>query len=346
MYSILEKKYQQIQRELFLGIGAFGGVIVSGTLWYWLVERWPLTDALYMTVITLSTVGFMEVNPLSDRGRLFTIVLIIVGVIWLGYIANRFTEAVIQGYFRDGVRLQQQRRLLDELSGHFILCGFGRTGQQIAQELSTEAIPFVVIDQEAELIEAAQNAGYMSIQGGATNDQTLLQAGIQRATGLITTLASDADNLYTVLSAKNLNAQIRAIVRANSEDALQKMQQVGVDAVVAPYMTVGKRMVAAALRPQVVNFMDVALTGSEPAFYIEELLIDTDSCPYIGQSLGVADVRSQTGASILAIRRANGELIGSPSAQTKFCSQDLLICMGTTQQLQALNQALSTAGFS
>lgn len=341
MYSILEKKYQQIQRELFLGIGAFGGVIVLGTLWYWLVEHWPLTDALYMTVITLSTVGFMEVNPLSNRGRVFTIVLIIVGVIWLGYIANRFTEAVIQGYFRDGVRLQQQRRLLDELSGHFILCGFGRTGQQIAQELATEDVSFVVVDQDSALIELAQNYGYMSIQGGATHDLTLLQAGIERAKGLITTLASDADNLYAVLSAKNLNSHIRAIVRANSEDALVKMQQVGADAVVSPYMTVGKRMVAAALRPQVVNFMDVALTGSEPDFYIEELLIDKESCPYIGQTLGAAGVRSQTGASILAIRRANGELIGAPSAQTAFCSQDLLICMGTTQQLHALNQALS-----
>lgn len=119
------------------------------------------------------------------------------------------------------------------------------------------------------------------------------------------------------------------------------MQQVGADAVVSPYMTVGKRMVAAALRPQVVNFMDVALTGSEPDFYIEELLINANNCPYVGQTLGVADVRSQTGASILAIRRANGELIGAPSAQTEFRSQDLLICMGTTQQLQALNQALS-----
>lgn len=341
MYSILEKKYQQIQRELFLGIAAFGGVIFLGTLWYWLIERWPLADSLYMTVITLSTVGFMEVNPLSDRGRLFTIILIIVGVIWLGYIANRFTEAVIQGYFRDGVRLQQQRRLLDELSGHFIVCGFGRTGQQIAHELVTEAVPFVVVDQDSDLIELVQNYGYMSVQGSATQNQTLRQAGIERARGLITTLASDADNLYTVLSAKTLNSSIRAIVRANSEDALEKMQQVGADAVVSPYMTVGKRMVAAALRPQVVNFMDVALTGSEPDFYIEELLIDRENCPFIGQTLEAAGVRSQTGASILAIRRANGELIGAPSAQTPFCSQDLLICMGTTQQLYALNQALS-----
>lgn len=341
MYSILEKKYQQIQRELFLGVAAFGGVILLGTLWYCLVERWPLADSLYMTVITLSTVGFMEVNPLSDRGRLFTIVLIIVGVIWLGYIANRFTEAVIQGYFRDGVRLQQQRRLLEDVSEHFVLCGFGRTGQQIAQEFASENIPFVIIDQDEEGVEVAQSLGYVTVQGGATQDRTLLQAGIARARGIVTTLASDADNLYAVLSAKNINPHIRAIVRANSEDALEKMQQVGADAVVSPYMTVGKRMVAAALRPQVVNFMDVALTGSEPDFYIEELLIDRENCPYIGQTLGAAGVRSQTGASILAIRRANGDLIGAPSAQTQFRSQDLLICMGTTQQLQALNQTLS-----
>lgn len=141
-------------------------------------------------------------STLNDRGRIFTIVLIIVGVTWLGYIANRFTEAIIQGYFRDGVRLQQQRRLLEEISGHFVLCGFGRTGQQIAQELASENIPFVIIDQDEAGVEMAQNLGYVTVQGGATQDQTLLQAGMERASGIVTTLASDADNLYAVLSAK------------------------------------------------------------------------------------------------------------------------------------------------
>ncbi|HCV32054.1 MAG TPA: potassium channel protein, partial [Microcoleaceae bacterium UBA9251] len=298
MYSTLEQKYQRLQKELMGGMVALGGVLCTGTLWYWLVEKWPLLDALYMTVFTLATVGYGEIHPLGKRGRIFTICLILMGVITIGYIVNRFTEAVIQGYFQEGARVRQQRRLVDSLVGHYILCGFGRTGRQIALEFQAENIPFVIIDFNLESIQAALQLGYTAIQGDATLDETLLNVGIEKAICIVAALPSDAENLYTVLSAKTLNPNVRAIARATTEEAVKKLQRGGADAVVSPYITGGKRMAAAALRPQVMDFLDGILTGTENSFYMEEFLVNPDSCVYVGETLRDAKLRSQSGALV------------------------------------------------
>lgn len=341
MYSTLEQKYQRLRKELIGGAIALFGVALIGSLWYRFVEGWSWPDAVYMTVITLATVGYGETHPLGNRGRLFTITLILMGVISIGYLVNRFTEALIQGYFQEGIRLRQRRRLIDTLTEHYILCGFGRTGRQIALEFKAEGIPFVTVDSEVEQIEAAQELGYVSVQGDATLDDTLLKVGIERAICLIAALPSDAENLYTVLSAKTLNPQIRAIARASTEEALKKLQRAGADAVVSPYITGGRRMAAAALRPQVLDFMDGVLTGGDRSFYLEEFLIDPQSCPVVGQTLREARLRSQSGALVLAIRRTDGNLIAGPTGETPLLPGDLLICMGTAEQLRQLNRILS-----
>ena len=323
------------------GTIALGGVFLLGTLWYKFVEGWSWEDAAYMTVITLATVGFGETHPLGSRGRLFTIALILLGVVNIGYIVNRFTEAIIQGYFQQGIRLRQQRRLMESLSGHYIICGFSRTGRQIAKEFRAEGVQFVVIDSELESIERAQNEGYIAYQGDATLDDSLLKVGIERAICIVAALPSDAENLYTVLSAKTLNPRIRAIARASTEEALQKLQRGGADAVISPYITGGKRMAAAALRPQVLDFVDGILTGADRQLYMEEFLLDPAFCPFVGQTLQKAKLRSQTGALVLAIRRLDGNLIGGPTGDTILMPGDTLICMGTAEQLRSLNQVLS-----
>ncbi|NJR16301.1 MAG: potassium channel protein [Calothrix sp. CSU_2_0] len=322
--------------------GAFGlgGVFIIGTSWYRFVEKWSWEDAIYMTVITLATVGYGETQPLGNRGRLFTIALILMGVIAIGYIVNRFTEAVIQGYFQEGIRLRQQRRLMESLSGHYIICGFSRTGRQIAKEFRAEGVPFVIIDSEMDSMRYAQQEGYTAYQGDATLDETLLRVGIVKAICIVAALPSDAENLYTVLSAKTLNPQIRAIARASTEEAVQKLQRGGADAVISPYITGGKRMAAAALRPQVMDFVDGILTGADRQLYMEELLLDPAICPVVGLTLQKARLRSQTGALVLAIRRVDGSLIGGPTGDTVLMSGDLLICMGTAEQLHSLNQIL------
>lgn len=326
------------------GAIALGGVFFIGTLWYWLVEGWSWEDAAYMTVITLATVGYGEIHPMGSRGRLFTIALILLGVMNIGYIVNRFTEAIIQGYFQEGIRLQQQRRLMESLSEHYIICGFSRTGRQIAKEFRAEGVLFVVIDSEMESIQRAQMEGYTAYQGDATLDDTLLKVGIERATCIVAALPSDAENLYVVLSAKTLNTGIRAIARASTEEALQKLQRGGADEVISPYITGGKRMAAAALRPQVLDFVDGILTGADRQLYMEEFLLDPVFCPFVGQTLQKARLRSQTGALVLAIRRLDGTLIGGPTGDTVLMSGDRLIGMGTAEQLRDLNQILGPIG--
>lgn len=340
MYSTIEQKYRRIQKELIAGAVALGCVFLIGTLWYWLVEGWSWEDAAYMTVITLATVGYGETNPLGNRGRLFTISLILMGVVSIGYIVNRFTEALIQGYFQEGIRLRQQRRSMESLSGHYIICGFGRTGRQIALEFEAESVPFVTVDLDVESIQTALQLGYIALQGDATLDETLVKVKISEAIGLVAALPSDAENLYTVLSAKTLNPQIRAIARASTQEALQKLQRAGADAVVSPYITGGKRMAAAALRPQVMDFVDGILTGADRELYMEEFRLDPDVCPCVGQTLREARLRSQSGALVLAIRRVDGTLIGGPTADTELIAGDLLICMGTAEQLRLLSQIL------
>lgn len=338
--SNLERQYRRLRAELVGGSIALAGVFLIGTLWYKFVEGWRWIDAIYMTAITLSTVGFLEVQPMGDRARIFTIVLILMGVVAIGYIINRFTEAVIQGYFQEERRMRQQKHLIESLSEHYILCGFGRTGRQVAIEFYAENIDFVVIDSELEPVQTAQSLGFVALQGDATLDQTLVKVGIERAICLVAALPSDAENLYAVLSAKTLNPKIRAIARASTEEALQKLQRGGADAVVSPYITGGRRMAAAALRPQVMDFLEGAITGADRAYYLEEFLIDPEACPFVGQSLSEAKLRSQSGALVLAIRRIDGSLIGGPTGDTTILPGDLLICMGTADHLRSLNQIL------
>ncbi|MEA5602109.1 potassium channel protein [Nostoc sp. UHCC 0252] len=326
------------------GAIALGGVFFIGTLWYSLIEGWAWEDAAYMTVITLATVGYSETHPLGSRGRLFTIGLILLGVVNIGYIVNRFTEAIIQGYFQEGIRLQQQRRLMESLLEHYIICGFSRTGRQIAKEFQAEDVPFVVIDADMESVQRAQAEGYTAYQGDATLDDTLLKVGIQRAMCIVAALPSDAENLYIVLSAKTLNSGIRVIARASTEEALQKLRRGGADEVISPYITGGKRMAAAALRPQVLDFVDGILTGADRQLYMEEFLLDPAFCPFVGQSLQKARLRSQSGALVLAIRRLDGTLIGGPTGDTILMPGDRLIGMGTAEQLRSLNQILGPIG--
>jgi voltage-gated potassium channel len=335
----VEQKYRRIRSDLQGGGLALGLVFLTGTLWYALVEKWHWLDAVYMTVITLTTVGYGETHPLGDRGHIFTIALILAGVITIGYIVNRFTEALIEGYFIEGRRLRQQKKLVESLTEHFIICGFGRIGRQIAAEFAVEQTAFVVIDADIEQVKIAQSEGYNAIQADATLDETLLKMGVEKAACLVAALPSDAENLYIILSAKSLNPGLRAIARASNEEAVQKLQRAGADKVISPYITGAKRMAAAALRPQVMDFMDGIMT-SDRSFYMEEFLIDAQTCPVAGLSLREARLRSQSGSLVLAVRRRDGNLIVGPTGETIIMAQDMLICMGTADQLRVLNQIL------
>ncbi|MEE3715998.1 potassium channel protein, partial [Tumidithrix elongata RA019] len=338
MGSII-KKYQILRLELSLGVLSLVSLILVGTIGYQWIEGWNGLNSLFMTIMILTTVGFGETPPLDDKGRVFAISLILLGLINISYIGNRFTQALFQGYFQEVIRLRQQQEIMESLNQHYIVCGFGRTGRQVTSEFAAEGVPFVVIDNDPEQVQSAKHMNYKTILGDATLDEALQRVGIERAICLVCTLPSDAENLYTVLSAKTLNPKVRAIARASNEEAIQKMRRGGADEVISPYITGGKRMAAAALRPQVMDFVDGILSSGNRSFYIEEFRLDAD-CPLVGFTLHEARLRSQTGALVLAIRRTDGNLLGGPSADTMLVEGDLLICMGTSEQLRELNQIL------
>jgi voltage-gated potassium channel len=335
----VEQKYHRIRSDLQRGGIALALVFIAGTLWYSLIEKWHWLDAVYMTVITLTTVGYGETQPLGDRGRIFTIGLILAGVITIGYIVNRFTEALIEGYFIEGRRLKQQQKLVESLADHFIICGFGRIGRQIATEFAAEGIKFVLVDASSEQVKIAQDEGHSAFQADATLDETLLKMGVEKAACLVAALPSDAENLYIILSAKSLNPSIRAIARASNEEAVRKLQRAGADKVISPYITGAKKMAAAALRPQVMDFMD-GIVANDRSFYLEEFSIDAQICPVAGLSLREARLRSQSGSLVLAVRRRDGSLIVGPTGETIIMDRDMLICMGTADQLRVLNRIL------
>jgi voltage-gated potassium channel len=337
----IEASYRRTRRHLSRGAIALGSVMVLGVLWYRFMEGWSWLDSVYMSVITLSTVGFGETNPLSPRGRLFTILLIMMGVGVIAYILNNLTEAIVQGHFQAGFHSLKRRRFMESLQNHYIICGFGRTGRQVSTEFAAEAIPFIVVDSGDDAIALAQQQGYITLQGDATQDQVLMQVGVDRARCLVAALPSDAENLYIVLSAKTLAPGIRTIARASNEEAMVKLKRGGADVVVSPYITGGKRMAAAALRPQVVNFLDGILTGAERSVYVEEFLLAAETCPAIGKTLAEAQLGRQSGALILAIRRGDGVLLVGPTADTRLYSGDMVITMGNADQLRLLSQILS-----
>jgi voltage-gated potassium channel len=339
--SATEKKYQEIKVELQRAALALSILFFVGTSWYHLVEGWTWLDALYMTVITLATVGFGETHPLGERGRIFTITLILMGVLTIGYIVNTFTEALIGGYFVEGRKLRLQRNLVESLTNHYLICGFGRIGRQIAEEFAAEQAPFIVVDSSAAQVAIAQEAGYIAIQADATLDETLIKMGIAKATCLVAALPSDAENLYIILSAKTLNPSLRAIARASNEEAVQKLQRAGASMVISPYITGARRMAAAALRPQVLDFMDGIMTSSGGSFYMEEFLVNARTCPVAGLSLREAKLRSQSGALVLAIRRQDNNLIVGPTGEAIIMGGDTLICMGTADQLRTINRLLA-----
>ncbi|MDX2256905.1 MAG: potassium channel protein [Pseudanabaenaceae cyanobacterium bins.39] len=336
----LEMELARYQKTLITNFSILGGLIIVGTLGYHLIEGWNWLDSIYMTVITLATIGYGETNPLHAGGRIFTIILIVMGVISLSYVVSQFTNAIANGHIYNIWQARQHSKMMQSLNNHYIVCGFGRTGRQITAEFRAEgSIDFVVIDSDAMAINEAQRNGYLTIMGDAALDSTLLAAGIDRAICIVSALPSDAENLYTVLSAKSLNPQIRAIARGSNEEAMQKLRRGGADEVISPYITGGKRMAAVALRPQVMDFVDGIIAGSNRSFYIEEYKIDDPRL--VGVSLKKASLRSQTGVLVLAIRRADGHVIAGPDGNTEILEGDVLISMGTPEQLRALNQLLS-----
>ncbi|MDD2321414.1 MAG: potassium channel protein [Geobacteraceae bacterium] len=314
-------------RHLKVSIIVLGLLISLGTFGYMGIEGWNFLDSLYMTVITLATVGFQEVNALSDPGKVFTMLLIVLGVSVLGYIVGSLAQIMFEGQIQRIVGRKKVEKKIEALRDHYIVCGFGRMGGLICKEFSAKPLPFVVVEKNTEVIEKLEEEGYLYLRGDATDDETLLKAGIKRAKGLISVVASDTENVYITLTARGLNLDLFILARSGDEGSDIKLKRAGASKVVSPYLIGGNRMAQAILRPNVVDFIEIATGREHLELQMEEIIIPADS-GFIGENLVSSGFRKETGVMIVGIKKSNGSMVFNPEPHSTLSERDTLIVLG------------------
>jgi voltage-gated potassium channel len=317
---------------LLLGIGTAG---------YMLVEGWSAFDALYMSAITVSTVGYLEVHPLSAGGRVFTMGYLLVGVFSLFYVSAAIIRSVVSGEVGKHLGRQMMERTLATIEGHVVVCGLGRMGRIVCQEFSAMEMRFVVIDRDAPLVENLSIPHGIGLAGDATSDEVLRQAGVERARTLVTLAASDADNLYIVMSARLLNDKLHIVARAADDEAEKKLKRAGANRVVSPYVIGGQRVAQAVLRPAVLDFIELATREDFLELQIEEVAIGPRGS-LVGAQIRDNRIRQDLGVMVLAVRKPSGQMQFNPTPETTLDAGDVIIALGHKEQLTRL-QTLARA---
>ncbi len=314
-------------------------LLVVGTAGYVFIEGWPLLDAFYMTLVTISTVGFSEVRPLTLHGRLFTSGLIIASIFLIVYGVEFIISARLGGQY---FRRRQMMRQVSKMKDHVIVCGYGRVGESAVLSLRSSERKVVVIEKEPEKAADLASAGLLFVVGDATRDEILQQAGVERAWGLIVSTGNDSVNLFVVLSARALNHELYIVSRSVDAENDRKMRLAGANRVVSPYQIGGQHMANIMIRPHVTDFFDVVTLDGGIELWIEEVVIHKGSV-LVGKTVGEVDVRRQTGVTIIAIYHPDEGRATMPRARTELRVGDEMIVLGTRQQLAAL-QELTGAG--
>ena len=311
-------------------------LLAFGTAGYILIEGFPPFEALYMTVTTVSTVGFGEIRPLSPAGRAFTILLIITGVGALFYVLGSAAAFLLEGRLAAMLGVRRMRGRIQQLKDHYILCGFGRVGQEIGREFTERAVPFVVLDHNPEALTAATAAGYLVLEGDATRDENLRAAGLENARGVIAAGDSDATNTYITLTAKSLNPKLFVIARASTPDIEDRLRRAGADRVISPYVLAGRRIALAATQPFMVDFVD-ALPHGRHGVILAELEVKQDG-PLAGRTLTEACSGSPS-VRVLAVQHADGSVAVAPPQDTRLGIGDQVVILGDEPDVQALGRA-------
>ena len=321
------------QQRLRRGIIILASIIATGTVGYMLIEGWSFSEAIYMTIITISTVGYSEVHPLTASGRIFSIFLIVGGVGGALFVLSAFVEYIVEGKLGTTLGRRQMKAKIAKLKEHFILCGYGRVGEEIARTFSEEGIPFVIIDSRSDNIAIAEERGYLYLLGDASSDKLLIEAGIKRARGLVAAVGSDVDNTYITLSARGLRPDLFIEARASSKETETKLKRAGANRVVSPTSIGARRMAMLALRPAVVEFIDTVTYRRGREWQMENIAVGSNS-PLVG--LTVEAIRHRVKTAILAISKKSGKLLANPPSEAIIEAGDRLIIMGTKEQLTAL----------
>ena len=319
-------------RRVEIGLGALGLVVVGGTLGYRALG-YGLLESLYQTVVTVTTVGYAFPGPIGTGVKVFTIVLILLGVGTALYTFTVTLELLIDGHMRELIRRRRMDRDIGAMTGHVVICGWGRVGREVARYLDAADQQIVVVDRDADRLATV---GHATVAGDVTDDDTLLRAGIERAGTLIAALDTDADNLFVTVASRSFQPAIHVIARARSESSEAKLLRVGADRVVNPQRLGGDRMAAFVTQPHVVDFVDVVMHDGSLEFRLEELTVG-DNSPLAGRSLRATQVHDRTGCLVLAIRRPDGSFTPNPSPEAEVAAGDVLIGVGTAPQLAALS---------
>jgi len=330
---------KELREKLLLAFFLIALVISFGTLGYMFFEGWSLLDSLYMTIITLASVGYKEVHDLSLNGRIFTIVLIIGGVGTVAYALTAGAKIILEGELQDVFGRRRLEKKIRELKDHYIICGYGRMGKIICRELMEKDLKFVVVEKEPALFPEKEDI--LIVKGDATRDEVLKEVGIEKAKGLISVLPTDAENLFVVLSARGLNPNLSIVARAGEEGSEKKLLRAGADKVVSPYQIGGLRIAHTVLKPAVVDFIEFATKSGNIDLQMEEITIQ-EASQLAGLTLDECGIGRELGIIIVAIKNGNGELKFNPTFRSTIQTGDTLIALGETSKLKTLEDMAKT----
>jgi voltage-gated potassium channel len=323
-------------RRFTYAVAAMLLVLAIGTIgFHWAIDE-PWLQSLYRSVVS-STLTGLDTVPRNDASRIITIFLVLAGISIFAYIGSLVVEAIARGVVGGLWAETRRRRAIEALREHYIICGFGRVGRRVAEELRHEGAPFVVLDYSLEAKEAAQEQDVLFIEGNGTDDDDLRSAGLERARGLVAASDDDSDNLYITLSARAVNPQLLIVARASNEDAAKKLRLAGADRIVQPYQAAGRAMANLMLRPQVTAFVDVVTSATGTDLRFEEIEV-SEASGQGGKTIRELDIRNQTGALIVALRKRDGSFDTTPTPEAMLEVGDVLIAAGTEEELRALEQ--------
>ncbi|MBI4798928.1 MAG: potassium channel protein [Desulfarculus sp.] len=332
-----------MQSRMVAGAALAALVLGGGTLGYMLIEGWDFHDALFMTVTTVTTVGYGEVHPLTRGGRTFSMCLILGGVGVVLYILSMLTQVVVEGKLREVMGRRSLERKIRSLKDHYIICGFGRIGALVADMLREQSVELVVIESDEQVTRRLGQEGIHYVLGSATEDESLLAAGIERAKGLVATVNSDADNVYIVLTSKGIRPDLLVIARATEPGSERKLKRAGADKVVSPYFIGARRIAQTVLRPSVADFVDLTFHSTDVALLMEEVQVDAGS-DLVGVSLKDSGIRQKLDLIVLAVKKPNDHMIFNPPAGTVIEQDDTLIALGSHASMQKLERMVSGGG--
>ncbi len=314
-------------------------VLVFGTMGYYFVEGMGLFDSLYMTVITISTVGFSEVAPLTAYGRIITILIISTGIMVGAYTIGMLLRILIEGELKKSFGRRKMEKKITKLRDHYIICGFGRIGELICRELQTFGINFVVIESHPQVIEHLENSGYLFLPLDARSEESLITAGVMDAKGLVTAVTSDADNVFIILTAKGLRPDLFVLSRSSDVKNEGKLIRAGASRVVSPYLIGGRRMAQILIKPTVTDFIDIAMMNNNLDLLMEETRISPTS-RLVGKNLIESNLRQDYGVIIVAIKKKMGQMIFNPTPTEKFEAEDTLVVLGKKEIMERMNEVM------